>query len=133
MILEIIPNNETPIYMQLMLQIKKAIVKGELSSGDTLPSVRGLASELGVNMHTVNKAYNLLTDEAILIKSSKGYTVQVAEKRLASELLKEDMKSKLEALLVDAFIHQLPEEEIASWTQAIMADLEKGADAHVDI
>ncbi|WP_373748317.1 GntR family transcriptional regulator [Jeotgalibaca porci] len=56
MIIEIEPTSETPIYLQLMFQIKRAVVTGELLSGDTLPSVRGLASELGVNMHIVNKA-----------------------------------------------------------------------------
>lgn len=133
MIIEIEPTSETPIYLQLMFQIKRAVVTGELLSGDTLPSVRGLASELGVNMHTVNKAYNLLTDEEVLIKSTKGYTVQVGEKRKANDFLKEEMKNKLEALLVDAFIHQLPEEEIAAWSEVIMKELKKGVETNVDI
>ena len=133
MILEIEPTSETPIYLQLMFQIKRAVVTGELLSGDTLPSVRGLASELGVNMHTVNKAYNLLNDESVLIKSTKGYTVQVGEKRKANDFLKEEMKNKLEALLVDAFIHQLPEEEIAAWSEVIMKELKKGVETNVDI
>ena len=133
MIIEIEPTSETPIYLQLMFQIKRAFVTGELLSGDTLPSVRGLASELGVNMHTVNKAYNLLNDESVLIKSTKGYTVQVGEKRKANDFLKEEMKNKLEALLVDAFIHQLPEEEIAAWSEVIMKELKKGVETNVDI
>lgn len=133
MIIEIEPTSETPIYLQLMFQIKRAVVTGELLSGDTLPSVRGLASELGVNMHTVNKAYNLLNDESVLIKSTKGYTVQVGEKRKANDFLKEEMKNKLEALLVDAFIHQLPEEEIAAWSEVIMKELKKGVETSVDI
>ena len=133
MIFEIEPTSETPIYLQLMFQIKRAVVTGELLSGDTLPSVRGLASELGVNMHTVNKAYNLLNDESVLIKSTKGYTVQVGEKRKANDFLKEEMKNKLEALLVDAFIHQLPEEEIAAWSEVIMKELKKGVETNVDI
>lgn len=133
MIIEIEPTSETPIYLQLMFQIKRAVVTGELLSGDTLPSVRGLASELGVNMHTVNKAYNLLNDESVLIKSTKGYTVQVGEKRKANDFLKEEMKNKLEALLVDAFIHQLPEEEITAWSEVIMKELKKGVETNVDI
>lgn len=133
MIIEIEPTSETPIYLQLMFQIKRAVVTGELLPGDTLPSVRGLASELGVNMHTVNKAYNLLNDESVLIKSTKGYTVQVGEKRKANDFLKEEMKNKLEALLVDAFIHQLPEEEIAAWSEVIMKELKKGVETNVDI
>ena len=133
MIIEIEPTSETPIYLQLMFQIKRAVVTGELLSGDTLPSVRGLASELCVNMHTVNKAYNLLNDESVLIKSTKGYTVQVGEKRKANDFLKEEMKNKLEALLVDAFIPQLTEDEIAAWSEVIMKELKKWVDTNVDI
>ncbi|WP_373748316.1 hypothetical protein [Jeotgalibaca porci] len=75
----------------------------------------------------------MLTDEEVLIKSTKGYSVQVADKRSISDRLKEEMKTKLETLLVDAFIHQLPEEEVTAWTQAIMKELKKGDKANVDI
>lgn len=57
------------------VQIKMGILKREWSFGDGLPSVRSLASELGINMHTVNKAYNLLADEGVLVKNQKGYFV----------------------------------------------------------
>src|SRR5699024_10302875 len=79
------------------------------------------------------KAYNLLNDESVLIKSTKGYTVQVGEKRKANDFLKEEMKNKLEALLVDAFIHQRPEEEIAAWSEVIMKELKKGVETNEDI
>lgn len=42
------------------------IAQEQLHEGDSLPSVRGLAGELGVNMHTVNKAYAMLRQEGYL-------------------------------------------------------------------
>ena len=47
MFIEILPNSDTPIYTQLMYQIKIGILKREWSYGDGLPSVRSLASQFG--------------------------------------------------------------------------------------
>lgn len=63
MIIRIDINADEPIYQQIRNQIVKAVASGELQAGDTLPSVRSLAVDLGVNMHTVNKAYAVLRDE----------------------------------------------------------------------
>ena len=127
MILEIEPTSQIPIYLQLIFQIKKAIVKGELVNNEMLPSVRSMASDLGVNMHTVNKAYNLLADEAVLTKSQKGYAVQVDTSRFIIDDYKLEMKKQLENLLVDAFIHQLPVGELQDWISEITLDLGKEA------
>lgn len=133
MIIEIEPTSETAIYLQIMHQIKYAIVRGDLKAGGNLPSVRILASDLGVNMHTINKAYNLLVDEAILIKSQKGYVIQDEGLRRASQELKEELKKRMETIMVDAYIHRIPKKEIDSWTQEIMANLKKGEMCDVDI
>ena len=60
MIIEIDFNSEEAIYMQLRNQIVLGIATAQLSEGDSLPSVRSLAEEIGINMHTVNKAYTVL-------------------------------------------------------------------------
>ncbi len=54
--------SDTPIYMQLKHQIIAGIARGELKEGENLPSVRQLAQDIGINLHTVNKAYSLLKD-----------------------------------------------------------------------
>ena len=67
MIIELDFNSDKPIYTQLYEAIILAMASGEVTSGEPLPSVRNLASEIGINLHTVNKAYNQLRDEGYII------------------------------------------------------------------
>lgn len=66
MLLSIEPESDIPLYLQLRNQIVDARVRGELQEGDSLPSVRQLARDLGINLHTVNKAYQVLEEEGYL-------------------------------------------------------------------
>jgi GntR family transcriptional regulator len=61
-----------PIYQQIRTSIIKAISSGELNSGDVLPSIRQLGIDLGVNMHTVAKAYSLLKNDGYLIMDEEA-------------------------------------------------------------
>jgi GntR family transcriptional regulator len=61
----------TPIYTQIVEQVKQQVVGGELKPGDQLPTVRALALELRVNFNTVARAYRLL-DEAGIISTQQG-------------------------------------------------------------
>lgn len=67
MLLSIDFESETPIYLQIRQQIIEGIASGRLLPGEALPSVRSLAADLGVNLHTVNKAYALLRQEGFLV------------------------------------------------------------------
>ena len=55
MVIRIDQKAEEPLYLQIRSQIIAAIARGELVPGTALPSVRALASDLGINLHTVNK------------------------------------------------------------------------------
>lgn len=123
MFIEIDKASSEPIYIQLMKQLKKSIVKGEIKKGDMLPSVRGLAGDLGVNMHTVNKAYNMLVDEEILVKSQRGYTIDATDK--IPDDLDHRLKERLEDLLVDIYIHDVSVENVKKWTENISKDLKR--------
>ncbi|MEG0758409.1 MAG: GntR family transcriptional regulator, partial [Raoultibacter sp.] len=57
MIIRIDQRSTEPLYLQLRSQIIASIAQGDLVPGDVLPSVRSLANDLGINLHTVNKAY----------------------------------------------------------------------------
>ena len=62
-----------PLYRQIRDEIVRGIAQGELAPGDALPSVRNLAGDLGINLHTVNKAYALLRDEGfVLMRGRQG-------------------------------------------------------------
>lgn len=77
-LIKILFDSETPIYLQLKNEIIKAIARNELEDGEALPSIRDLSVDIGVNLHTINKAYNLLKDEGYLvIDRRKGAMVSV--------------------------------------------------------
>ncbi|MGN0301707.1 MAG: GntR family transcriptional regulator [Anaerotardibacter sp.] len=79
MFLSIDKMKSEPLYLQIRNQIVSAIAKGQLEPGDVLPSVRSLASDLGVNLHTVNKAYALLQDEGYVVMAGRSGTI-IAER-----------------------------------------------------
>lgn len=72
MIIRVDQTSSEPVYLQVRDQIVAAIARGELHPADRLPSVRSLASDLGINLHTVNKAYAVLRDEGYLIMRGRS-------------------------------------------------------------
>ena len=64
-------NLSTPLFKQLMDQIKKAVMDGLLKPGDSLPSIRQLANDLELNHNTVAKAYRILERDSVI--QTKGY------------------------------------------------------------
>lgn len=64
-------NDGMPIYLQILLHIKRGVVSGTVLDGDELPSRRALSALLGVNPNTIQKAYRILEDEG-LIESRAG-------------------------------------------------------------
>lgn len=121
MIIEINPHDETPIYTQLMYQIKKNILLDQKAVKDGLPSVRSLAGDLGINMHTVNKAYNLLVDEGILVKSKRGYFIQEKTSLKPHENMMQAMLEKMRQVQIDAEIYGVSDRVMEDW----LADIKK--------
>lgn len=66
MIVKIDFNSNEALYIQLKNQIIMGIANAQIREGETLPSVRELAEHIGINMHTVNKAYTILKQEGYL-------------------------------------------------------------------
>ncbi len=79
--IQILPGSGEPIYVQVAEQISKAIARGELSSGDKLPAVRKLASELVINPNTVARAYSRL-EQAGLVTKKTGSGTFVSDPKL---------------------------------------------------
>ena len=59
-------NSEEALYIQLCNQIILGIATSKLREGESLPSVRQMADDIGINMHTVNKAYSILKREGFI-------------------------------------------------------------------
>ena len=86
MIVTLDMTKDVPIYEQLKQQIVAGIARCELLPGEPLPSVRQLAADLSINLHTVAKAYNQLKDEGFLtVHRSRGVIVNPAQKFQASD------------------------------------------------
>ena len=109
-IFEIDFNSDEAIYMQLRNQIILGIATAQIQEGDTLPSVRQLASGVGINMHTVNKAYALLQQEGILtMDRRRGAVIRIDGDKL---LALEEMKGQLKVLLAKGCCKNISREEV---------------------
>ena len=96
MVIEIDFQSDEALYTQLMNQIIMGIATSTIHEGDTLPSVRQLADNIGINMHTVNKAYNVLRQEGFLqLDRRRGAVICIDEDKL--EAL-QDLKEQLSGL-----------------------------------
>jgi GntR family transcriptional regulator len=71
------PQSGTPIYRQLIDQVRRMVASGQLAAGAELPSVRELALEHAVNPMTISKAYSLLEAEGVL-ERQRGKPMAVA-------------------------------------------------------
>ena len=93
MLIEIDFNSDEAIYVQLCNQIIMGIAIEQLKVGETLPSVRQLADTIGINMHTVNKAYSVLRQEGFLsIDRRRGAVISIdVDKIRALEEMKENL------------------------------------------
>lgn len=94
MYIEIDFNSDEALYMQLRNQIILGIAKHQFQEGDSLPSVRQLADEIGINMHTVNKAYGVLKQEGLIrLDRRKGAVIALdLDKLKAMSELSEDLQ-----------------------------------------
>lgn len=109
MLIEIDFNSDEAIYMQLRNQIICAIAQEKLKEGQSLPSVRQMADEIGINMHTVNKAYALLKQEGFLkLDRRRGAMISIDFDKIKAL---DDLQDGLEILLAQAFCKNITKEE----------------------
>lgn len=59
--------SKTPVYLQIMHQMRESLLRGELAEGELLPSVRMLSGDLGVSVITIKKAYDLLEEQGLVV------------------------------------------------------------------
>lgn len=110
MVIEIDFNSDEALYMQLRNQIIIGIATSRIHEGDTLPSVRQLADNIGINMHTVNKAYTVLKQEGIVkVDRRRGAIIAIDIDKLRAM---EETRDDLLVLLAKARLKNISREEI---------------------
>lgn len=110
MIIEIDFNSDEAIYMQLRNQIIWGIATSQYREGDVLPSVRQLADSIGINMHTVNKAYTVLKQDGFVKVDRRRGAVICVDMDKIREL--EHIRKQLRVILAQASCKQISREEL---------------------
>ena len=110
MIIEIDFNSDEALYLQLRNQIIMGIATAQFREGDSLPSVRQLADTIGINMHTVNKAYTVLKQEGyVKVDRRKGAVIAIDIDRMRTL---EELKRELQVILAKSSCKNISREEI---------------------
>ena len=110
MLIEIDFQSEEAIYMQLRNQFVLGIATSVLQEGDVLPSVRQLADDIGINMHTVNKAYSVLRQEGfVTMDRRKGAVVTLDDNKAQAAA---EMRRHLRVLLAKGICKNITRAEV---------------------
>lgn len=128
MIIELDMNSSTPIYVQLRNQIVMGIGRGELKLGESLPTVRQLAQDIGVNTMTVNKAYQILKTEGY-IKINRRHGAIVSDNIDMDIVFREKLENELELLLAEAAINGMDKNDFLSMCNEIYSKIKVSGDS----
>ena len=110
MLISIDFNSDEAIYMQLRNQIIIGIATSEIKEGDNLPSVRDLADTVGINMHTVNKAYSILKQEGYLKLDRRHGAVIAVE--VDQDKAKQELVEEMKVNIAKAICRDISREEV---------------------
>lgn len=120
MIIEIDFNSDEALYLQLRNQIILGIATARIREGDELPSVRQLAGDIGINMHTVNKAYAVLKQEGFVkVDRRRGAMIAIDTDR--AETIRE-LRKELKVILAKVSCKNISREEVHALIDEIYED-----------
>ena len=125
MFLSINQNDNRPLYLQIINQIKEQVGNGTLKPGDELPSVREVADSLGINLHTVRSAYLKLRDQGI-INLHLGRRARIAKRLPQKHLdLETDIQKRLQELITDALVRGIQPDDLRKLINRQLEQLKK--------
>lgn len=128
MLISIHEKDERPLYLQIVSAIKEQIRTGQLQPGDELPSVRELSESLGINLHTVHRAYQKLRDQG-LIYLRLGQRAKVAPLRsrpAQPEEVEIKLSGRLHELMTEAFHLGLSPADFLRLVEDLLAERGEG-------
>lgn len=126
MLITLDPNDGRPLYLQIMDDVRRAIVVGTLQAEDPLPSVRELAAELLVNPRTVSQAYQELEREGVIyVRRGQGTFVSPAVRQGAAERRRNLARDVARRALLEARRNGLDAGELVMAIQKLAADEER--------
>ncbi len=122
MVIKIDFQSDEALYIQLRNQIILGIATSTIQEGDVLPSVRQLADDIGINMHTVNKAYSVLRQEGFLtIDRRRGAIISLDIDKLKAM---DELKKNLRVLLAKGRCKNISCQEVHDLVDEIFAEYE---------
>jgi DNA-binding transcriptional regulator YhcF (GntR family) len=117
-------SSDIPIYQQLKERIIEGIANGELQPNEELPSVRRLASDLSINLHTVNKTYTQLKNDGFIsIHRSRGAVINPPECYLADESYKRMLEESMRPIVAESMCRGLDFDEFIKHCKNIYSSL----------
>ena len=126
MFIQIEANVDKPIYAQLASQLIEAIARGTLIGGETLPSVRTLAADLGMNMHTVNKAYHELEKKGtIRIVPKSGAIVNELLTNEINKINLERITEEFKPIVAEAIVLGMKPKDISNLISSIILTIQE--------
>ena len=118
----------TPIYRQIVDQVRLAVATGALSPGDAVPSVRGLAERLVINFNTVAKAYGELVRDGVLESlQAKGFFVAEKRQVYSEAERRRRLRQALDAFVQEAVFLDFSDDEIRQAVDDRLAELDRVA------
>lgn len=120
MMIEVDFNSDEALYLQLRNQIIMGIATAQFREGDSLPSVRQLAEVVGINMHTVNKAYTVLKQEGFVkVDRRRGAVIAIDVDKLRTVA---ELKKELRVILAKGSCKNISREEMHALIDEIYED-----------
>lgn len=125
MIIELDFESELPIYLQVKNEIIEGIARGNLKPGESLPAIRSLAADIGVNMHTIRKSYQLLKQKGFVSISRKNGVVIHSDLPQVNVDYTAELKEDIKPLLAEAVCRGMDQETWNQLCNEILSDLRR--------
>lgn len=117
-------SSDQPLYQQIKGQLKDAILQGDLKDGDSMPSIRRFANDLGVSVLTIRRVYDELEQEGFLVQQvGVGTFVSAANAELLRDARRRLVEQKMQDALESARGLHIPLDELHVMLDILYNDL----------